>query len=266
VGTDDFATASTELAEALRKGNDAKLQELTRPDFMFIDTAGAVHERSEAIKGMATPSAREDGSWTVHDFGTVAMVVGREPAEGAELVTMNVFVRDGGGPWQALVHHLNLVADPSAPSPHPKPVPRPPEALPPECSNPLQSVPYEPKEQAERDIIRSFQIMETAVTHNNADEWVKHMADEFMVYRTKQTPTPKMTRAGHLRDQKAVNAETWVAAVEWMNLWVFGDAAVMRADHRMPGDRRPPYRATRVWIKRDGRWQMASSQQTTRAQ
>ena len=60
-------------------------------------------------------------------------------------------------------------------------------------------------------------------------------------------------------------SETWVAAVEWMNLWVFGDAAVMRADHRMPGARRPPYRATRVWVKRDGRWQMATSQQTTRA-
>ena len=39
---------------------------------------------------------------------------------------------------------------------------------------------------------------------------------------------------------------------------------VMRADHRMPENRRPPYRATRVWVKRDGRWQMAASQQTTR--
>jgi hypothetical protein len=37
----------------------------------------------------------------------------------------------------------------------------------------------------------------------------------------------------------------------------------MRADHVMPGNRRPPYRATRVWVKRDGHWQMALSQQTT---
>jgi hypothetical protein len=51
-----------------------------------------------------------------------------------------------------------------------------------------------------------------------------------------------------------------------MKLWVHGDAAVMRADHVMPGKRRPPYRATRIWVKRDGRWQMTMSQQTTIAQ
>ena len=28
----------------------------------------------------------------------------------------------------------------------------------------------------------------------------------------------------------------------------------MRADHAMPGQRRPPYHATRIWVKRDGRW------------
>ena len=62
--------------------------------------------------------------------------------------------------------------------------------------------------------------------------------------------------------QKAVNGETWVAEVAWMKLWVFGDAAVMRADHVMPGNRRAPYRATRLWVKRDGHWLMALSQQT----
>ena len=54
-----------------------------------------------------------------------------------------------------------------------------------------------------------------------------------------------------------------MAEIERMKLWAFGDAVVMRADHKMPGNRRPPYRATRLWVKRDGRWQMAVSQQTT---
>jgi hypothetical protein len=265
VANPDFVQAGTALAEALRKGDAAQLDAVTHSDFMFIDENGAVLTRDAALKGAPTRSGGEGTTWTVRDYGTVAMIIGRGPIDGAELVTMNVFVKDGGK-WQALVHHLNLVADPANPPPHPKPAPRDASAQPPECPNPLKTVPYEPKEPAEADIIKSFQVMETAVTHNNADEWVKHMADEFMVFRTKQRPTLKMERAGHLRAQKAVNAETWVAAVEWMNLWVFGDAAVMRADHRMPGARRPPYRATRVWVKRDGRWQMATSQQTTRAE
>lgn len=263
-GKPDFVQAGLDLAEALRQGDSAGIAAATHPDFMFIDETGEVLKRDAALKGAATKSRSERTNWTVRDYGTVAMIIGRGPAEKGELVTMNVFVKDGEK-WQVLVHHLNLVADPANLPPHPKPVPREASAKPPECLNPLKSVPYEPKVQAERDIINSFQVMETAVTHNNPEEWVKHMADEFMVFRTRQRPTLKMERAGHLGDQRMVNAETWVAAVEWMNLWVFGDAAVMRADHRMPGDRRPPYRATRVWVKRDGRWQMATSQQTTRA-
>ena len=129
--------------------------------------------------------------------------------------------------------------------------------------NPCAFVPYQPKSQAERDIITAFQTLERAVTRNDAAEWVKHVADEFVVYRTGQEPTDKALRVEFINRQRAINGETFVAEVEWMKLWVFGDAAVMRADHVMPGDRRPPYRATRVWLRRDGRWQMALSRQTT---
>ena len=193
------------------------------------------------------------------------MVIARgRSTEPREAVALDVWVQTGDG-WRALIHHLNLLADPDRPGPHPAPTPRPPDAPPAECRNPIEHLPYQPASQDERDIIRSFQALENAVVHNDADEWVKHMADEFVVYRTGQQPTTKNQRAGHLRQQRAVNAETFVAAVESMRLWVFGEAAVMRADHIMPGNRRPPYRATRVWVKRDGRWQMAISQQTTRA-
>jgi hypothetical protein len=89
------------------------------------------------------------------------------------------------------------------------------------------------------------------------------VADEFVVTRTRQHPTDKAARMAFMDSQKAINAETFVAEVERMRFWVFGDGAVMRADHVMPGNRRPPYRATRLWVKRDGRWQMAVSQQTT---
>ena len=41
--------------------------------------------------------------------------------------------------------------------------------------------------------------------------------------------------------QQAINVETFVAEVTSLKFWVLGDAAVMRADHAMPGNRRPPY-------------------------
>ena len=84
-----------------------------------------------------------------------------------------------------------------------------------------------------------------------------------MVTRTRQHPTDKAARMAFMATQRAINAETFVAEVVTLKFWVLGDAAVMRADHAMPGNRRPPYRATRLWVKRDGHWQMAISQQTT---
>jgi ketosteroid isomerase-like protein len=258
---DDLAAASGRLAEALRNGDREMLDGLTDPDFAWIDETGRVGSRRDAMPEAASGEA----SRSMRDYGSVAMVLGAaRPVGGGETVTLDVWVKTPEG-WRALVHHRNALADPDAPPAQPAPVPRPPDAPPAECRNPCEFVPYEAKGGSERDIVAAFQALEKAVTRNDADEWVRHMADGFVVYRTNQRPTTKAQRAGHLRAQKSVNAETFVAAVEAMRLWVHGDAAVMRADHAMPGGRRPPYRATRVWVKRDGRWQMAVSQQTTRA-
>src|SRR5215470_17301797 len=251
------------LRDAIRDGDVSSVERLLAKDFQFVDASGHVHARSEVLAalkasphGMAGVNAR--------CYGRVAMVTGvRKSAQGTDLYGLDVWIKMRDG-WRALIHHNNSLAHPGAPHTHPEPKPRPADAPPPACPNPLTFVPYEPKTKAERDIIASFQAIETAVTRNDADTWVRHMADEFVVTRTGQHPTSRDERAGHLRAQRAVNAETWVAEVEAMKLWVFGDAAVMRADHVMPENRRPPYRATRVWVKRDGRWQMAVSQQTTR--
>ena len=170
-----------------------------------------------------------------------------------------------GGDWRARIIHLNTIADPTSEKSHPPLTPLPHGADFPACRNPLEFVPYDPKSADERGIISSFQALERAVIRNEPEEWVKHVADEFIVYRTKQHPTTKAGRANALRRQREVNAETYVAEAESMQLWVFDDAAIMRADHVMPGNRRPPYRATRLWVKRNGHWQMALSQQTTRA-
>jgi Domain of unknown function (DUF4440) len=156
-----------------------------------------------------------------------------------------------------------VLARPDAPPMHAAGTPRPMDAPPPRCANPLEVVPYKPKSQAERDIIAAFQALETAVTRNEPKAWDPHVADEFVVTRTRQHPTDKAGRMAFMATQKAINAETFVAEVVALKLWVLGDAAIMRADHAMPGNRRPPYRATRLWVKRDGRWQMALSQQTT---
>jgi ketosteroid isomerase-like protein len=259
-------SAAQKLAEAIRRGNKAAADRLLARAFTFIDAAGKQHSRRSVLAQMKAAPDSAAARVKVRTFGRVAIVTGASKSAQArqrnDLFAVDIWVKGDDG-WKALIHHNNVLARPEVPATHPVTPPRPAGAKPPDCNNPCAFVPYQPKSQAERDIITAFQTLERAVTRNDAAEWAKHVADEFVVYRTGQQPTDKALRVDFINRQRAINGETFVAEVKWMKLWVVGDAAVMRADHVMPDDRRPPYRATRVWVKRDGRWQMTLSQQTT---
>jgi ketosteroid isomerase-like protein len=263
---DVVLAAAEQLAAAIRRGNKAAADKLLAREFTFIDAAGKLHSRREVLAQMKVAPDGTAARVKVRTYGRVAVVTGASKSAQArrrnDLFAVDIWVQGTDG-WKALIHHNNVLALPDATPVHPPAHARPADAKPPECKNPLEFVPYQPRSQAERDIITAFQTLERAVTRNDADEWMKHVADEFVVYRTGQHPTDKALRVDFINRQKTVNGESFVAEVEWMKLWVLGDAAVMRADHVMPGNRRPPYRATRVWVKRDGHWQMALSQQTT---
>ena len=263
---DVVLAAAERLAAAIRRGNKTTADKLLAREFTFIDAAGKQHSRRAVLAQLKAAPDGAGGRVKVRTYGRVAVVTGAGKSAQArrrnDLFAVDIWVQGNDG-WKALIHHNNVLARPEAPPAHPPAQPRPADAQPPDCNNPCAFVPYQPKSQAERDIITAFQTLEQAVTRNDAGEWVKHVADEFVVYRTGQHPTDKALRVDFINRQQAINGESFVAEVEWMKLWVLGDAAVMRADHVMPGDRRPPYRATRVWLKRDGHWQMALSQQTT---
>lgn len=258
--------AAKALQAAIRAGNAAVAEKLLARDFSFIDAAGHEHARREVLSALKASPRGAGTKVKVRDYGRVALVTGSyrsaQAEERSDLFALDVWVKDGGK-WKALIHHNNVLARPDAPSAHTSGTSRPINAPSPRCINPLEEVPYRPKSQAERDIIAAFQALELAVTRNDPDEWTKHVADEFVVTRTGQHPTDKAARMAFMATQRAINAETYVAEVVSLRFWVLGDAAVMRADHAMPGNRRPPYRATRLWTKRNGRWQMAVSQQTT---
>ncbi len=263
---DAVLAAAKKLQAAVERGNAAAADKLLARDFTFIDAAGQVHSRRSVLQALRASPRGSGTRVKVRDYGHVALVTGSyrsaQAGERNDLYALDVWIKGDKG-WQALIHHNNVLARPDAPTAHMSGVARPANAPPPRCANPLEVVPYKPKSQAERNIIASFQALETAVTRNDPDNWRNHVADEFVVTRTGQHPTTKAGRMAFMATQREINAETFVAEVTALKFWVLDDAAVMRADHAMPGNRRPPYRATRLWVKRNGRWQMAVSQQTT---
>jgi ketosteroid isomerase-like protein len=253
------------LGVAMTRAGLSAAGELLAEDFSHVDERGRMRSRADALAALSelAPSG-PDIDLAVRDYSDIAQVTGtRLSARGSAVYFVTIWMRETAG-WRALIHQDNVLAGNESP-PHAAPQPRPAGAAPPECANPLKTLPYQPTTDAERAIIASFQQLETAVTRNDADRWVDHVADEFVVTRTGQHPTTKTQRAAAMRKLRDVNAETFVAEVASMRLWVRGDAAVMQAQHVMPGNRRPPYRAARLWVQRGGRWQMAMSQQTTMA-
>jgi hypothetical protein len=47
-----------------------------------------------------------------------------------------------------------------------------------------------------------------------------------------------------------------------MRLWVFGDGAAMISTNGLPNNAEPLIRIARIWVRRNGQWQMAISAQT----
>jgi hypothetical protein len=115
---------------------------------------------------------------------------------------------------------------------------------------------------AEQDVVNSFQAIEKSSVGHEPEEWSKHIADEFVLYGSGLTPIGKSARIAAIERQKQNNVTVQVGEVETMRLAVYDDGAAMIASQVLPDDSRPPYRAARVWVKRNGQWQMAISVQT----
>ena len=261
--------AAKALQAAIRAGSAAAAEKFLARDFSFIDAAGHEHPRREVLNALKASPRSAGTQIKVRDYGRVALVTGSyrsaQAGERSDLFALDVWVQDASQ-WKALIHHNNVLAPPDAPSAHVSGAPRPMDAPPPRCVNPLEEVPYTPKSQAERDIIKAFQALELAVTRNDRRNGSTTSPTSSWSHGPGSIRPTRRRAWRSWRTQRAINAETFVAEVVTLKFWVLGDAAIMRADHAMPGNRRPPYRATRLWVKRDrhGRWRSASRPPSSR--
>jgi hypothetical protein len=251
--------ADATLGEAMRGGDKSVARRLLSLQFAFVDTDGKIHVRRDFLadlKGAAAPLS----DVKVRLYGLLAMVTGhRNSAHDTDVFFLDVWAKQKGT-WRALLIQEVAIAAADAPATTAAAHPSEPQQL--ECRNPCQAMPYRVRSQAEQDIVTAFQAMEKAVVAHDAREWRKHVADEFVRYRTDQAPVAKSDRIAMIERQKEENAAVTVGEVETMRLAVYGDGAAMTATHKMPDESHRRYRAARVWARRNGQWQMAISMQT----
>jgi len=262
------SAAQKTLTDALRAGDKSAARRLLSLQFTFADANGKVFQRKEFLtdlKGVAANDAATDVKVSV--YGLVAMVTGsRKSAEGNPVLFLDIWAKQKGS-WRALTMQdvslgsgdgqVAVAGPPPGSEAKALSVSGDPKAY--ECKNPCDTIPYRVRSPAEQDVIAALQAITKARIAHNADEWGKHIADDFMRYRSGHAPVGKAAAIAALEQEKTGAA---VSEIQAMRLAVYGDGAAMIASYVSPDNSRPPYRAATVWAKRNGQWQLVIDVET----
>ena len=191
-------------------------------------------------------------------YGLLATVTGeRKAGDGGTAFFLDIWVKQKCA-WRALARHDVVIADGGALA---SPTSRG-DVKAVDCSNPCQTMPYRVRSPAEQDVLNSFLAIEKASIAHDALEWSKHVTDDVLLYRSGYAPVDKAARIATIERQKQAASSVTVGEIQALRLSVYGDAAAMITTQMVPDNSRPPYRAARVWIRRNGQWLLAVSVQT----
>ncbi len=250
-----------DLQQALRKKDAKAVRALLDKEFTWTDEAGRTRTSAQFLKDSA--AGRPDGNTEymdlkARDYGQLSIVtgVGKRTA-GGDTFFARIWVKRPGG-WLLLMHQDTAIV--AKTSSKPAPAAGNSEAASSVCENPCRSVPYMPKTAEQREVLKAYQGVETAVTSHDAKTWAYHVADEFVGIGRQYTGTPD-TKAGRVGQIGITTNRVVLPKMLWGEAFVFGDAAILIADHKPEGE--PAYRVIRVWVNRDGRWQLFHRQETT---
>jgi ketosteroid isomerase-like protein len=248
------ASADQQFTQAAAQKKQQLLAPLLNENFTWTDQTGKSFSKSDSIARLTNTALSSDIK--SHEYGSVVYltgVAGQDP----KIRFVRVWVKNQQGEWQLLLFQetkqVGKVATPQATVPAGTP-----------CDNPCKTIPYDASSAEAKNVVASWQALEDAVNHRDADGWASHVADEF-VFNVKEdgNPLTKADRVAIIRKQAEGKTVTDIGTVipGTMKVWIYGNTAVM-SDEQQPTIGGHPYRAMRIWVKRDGRWQLVYSQQT----
>jgi hypothetical protein len=235
----------------------ARNDNLLDSNFTWTDSSGNTRNKSEIMRDFRSGKAlsREAGSGSgdgkiiigsisARAYGQIGLV----QTNSGNLYILRIWVKRSAG-WQLLVYQaVSIGAPPSA------------EPGTGECENPCNTVPFQPQNEDEREVIGAYQAVERAVTAHNSAAWAAHIADEFFaVTSNSDRPLDKATRMAGLDNRKVAGIAPFPLVSARM--FEFGDTIVMTSLQQP--EKGLPLHVTRVWFKRNGSWLEAYSYQTT---
>jgi uncharacterized protein DUF4440 len=246
----DILAVDRALVAALAKSDSAAARQMLDADFVWTNSAGDTIGRGIVLDALPKPPLGDESGADVSErtYGQVGAV---QVASG-KVHILRIWVKRLAG-WRLLDYQEVTQRSGAAPPPGPGTN---------DCENPCKGVPYTPKDDAERGILKSWGELETAVTNHDPKGWSPHFLDEFVLIASGGTePVTKAGRLEQLSKPGFGPAPPQLAANPEVRFIHFGDSVVMIAQAN-PYSGKPAH-ISRVWVNREGMWRMAFSYQTT---
>lgn len=244
---DDVAVLGADhtLLQALSEGDNRKLGVLLDNDFTWIDASGNNRSRAQVLESPPLV-ANADVEAQTRIYGRAAIV----RANRGKMQVLRVWIKREPG-WRILLYQEVKQVEKSEPAGGGT-------VSASECENPCKSIPFQPETQSEREAIASWQGVMRAMAASDAAAYAPLIAEEFTATDTHHdAPYSKAERLAQIEKQKRDGTRSAPPALLSARMFDFGETVMMIAREQRPNAK--AYFNTRMWIRRDGRWQMLFS-------
>jgi len=257
---DAAVAADHSFTTALSKSDQPSIEKLLDPEFTWTDRTGKTRSGSEFLPVLASLASESDADVKVIDAGQVVLIHGnhRIPSQNASVRFLRVWVKRSQA-WQLLVYQETNKAEKNPEKRSGFGAPSNGQSV--ACENPCKMVPYKPDTAAEQEVVSMWQAVERTVLTNDVEAWTPNFTDDFIfVTPDGGTPLNKSDRITMITELRRTNTTLIPAEVTSMKVWVLGDAAVMRSEHKPLHGK--VLHVTRLFEKHNNHWQIAFGQQT----
>ena len=267
VSADDQAVevANRAFEKAVAK-DPVALEMQTDPAFTWIDATGTFQSREEILDAFGAGTAPQllvlttavGVQLTTRIFGQLAFV----QVHAGRSYSLRIFAKQNNG-WRAV--HVIELTQPQGEAPASATG----AAVPSEegvitvCINPCKVVPFKPGTPAAKGAFADWREMELGSLARNMDLWGRHVLDDVIIVDSGGNGTISKAQriANTLRQKQAGVRTNEVPPVLWARAFEFGDTVLLLMIQQPYKGQ--PYYGTRIYVNRDGRYQMAVSYHTS---
>jgi uncharacterized protein DUF4440 len=237
--------ADRAFLQALAKRDKHALDQLIDSEFTWIDSNGKSLTKPQVLESLPGLE-NSDVAPQVRIYSNAAVV----RASRDRLHVLRIWVKREAS-WRVLLYQeVRQVAKSEPPAPA--------RAGSIDCENPCKCIPFDPETQSEKEAISSWQGVMHAMAINDADAYAPLIADEFTATDTHHDrPYAKADRLAQIKNQQLAGTRSAPPELVSARMFDFGGTVMMIAREQRPGAK--SYFNSRMWVKRDGRWQMLFS-------